>query len=66
MDIGIYDVFVIWCLEFVFLDTKLLGRSDWVPNLRISGQACPRGPDFNVRLHGERLYAFSFNEILEV
>jgi len=27
LSIGIYDLFVIWCLEFVILDTKLQGKA---------------------------------------
>ena len=27
LNIGICDLFVIWCLEFVILDTKLQGRA---------------------------------------
>ena len=27
LNIGIWNLFVIWCLEFVILDTKLHGRA---------------------------------------
>jgi hypothetical protein len=28
LNIGICDLFVIWCLEFVILDTKLQGKAE--------------------------------------
>ena len=30
LNIGIWNLFVIWCLEFVILDTKLQGRAIYV------------------------------------
>ena len=35
LNIGIWDLFVIWCLEFVILDTKLQGRTTYLwPGLK--------------------------------
>jgi hypothetical protein len=46
LNIGICDLFVIWCLEFVILDTKFQGRAfylypgpnDWVFQGKIKGE----------------------------
>ncbi len=48
LNIGICDLFVIWCLALVILDTKLQGRVI-ISDPRNAGQAWPKGPGFQYK-----------------